>query len=390
MAKKTLLVSSDKNVIDDEGKCIINGKEMDGNDPVDEMRSYYKEYLSNHFENLVILTGAGSSIGIGKARQGKTRIELWKSVKAIVTEDVLKEFCSAIRYNYPASDNESDIEFMLSQAYKSDGFVEDKLPCGEKVKEIINKIQAQIVEDCTLDLPDINSPHQILLSKATVRKLKYPRLKIFTLNYDTLFEQSANKGRYTVIDGFSFTIPRTFNGLYFDYDFVIREKSRIKNEENYVSRVFHLYKPHGSLDWERQHGDDAILKKDTVVNPLIIYPKDSKYESSYEQPYFEMISRFQQTLRMQNVQLICIGFSFYDKHISTMIREAVESNQSFRLMIVNSDIEPNDYLGWFKEKAKHSRNIMLVAEKFKDFAEHYPYPSAYDDRDLIESERKEA
>ncbi len=215
MAKKTFLVNHDKTIIDEDGKCIINGKALDDKKAIDETRSHYKEYLSNHFENLVILTGAGSSIGVGNIKQGKNRIELWKSVKDVVSETVLKEFCEAIRYTYPENDNDSDIEFMLSQAYKSVGFVADKLPGGHKVTDIIGQIESRIVEDCTLDLPEINSPHQLLLSKATVRKLKYPRLKIFTLNYDTLFEQAANRGRYTVIDGFSFTIPRTFSGLYY-------------------------------------------------------------------------------------------------------------------------------------------------------------------------------
>ncbi len=73
-----------------------------------------------------------------------------------------------------------------------------------------------------------------------------------------------------------------------------------------------------------------------------------------------------------------------------MVREAVESNQSFRLMIVNSDIEPNEYLSWFIEKAKHNRNVMLVSEKFKDFAEHYPYPSSYEEKEFTESEHKGA
>ena len=54
----------------------------------------------------------------------------------------------------------------------------------------------------------------------------------------------------------------------------------------------------------------------------MIYPKDSKYESSYEQPFFEMMARFQQSLRKENVMLVCIGFSFNDKHIVTVIQEA--------------------------------------------------------------------
>lgn len=56
--------------------------------------------------------------------------------------------------------------------------------------------------------------------------LHYQRAKIFTLNYDLLFEQAAAKGGYVVIDGFSFSMPRTFSGVYFDYDIVVRNRTK--------------------------------------------------------------------------------------------------------------------------------------------------------------------
>src|SRR5690606_29025258 len=97
-----------------------------------------------------------------------------------------------------------------------------------------------------------------------------------------------------------------FSGRYFDYDIVNRENSRIKQEESFVAKVFHLYKLHGSLNWERKN-EDVILSEKTD-NPLVIYPASEKYESSYEQPYFEMMSRFQQSLRKENTVLYVIGF----------------------------------------------------------------------------------
>ena len=161
--------------------------------------------------------------------------------------------------------------------------------------------------------------------------------KTFTLNYDTLFEQAARKGNYTIIDGFSFSIPRIFSGRHFDYDIVIRDGSRIKNEDNFVPRVFHLYKPHGSVDWEKR-GNNVYQNRAeeiSVENSLMIFPQENKYEHSYEQPFFEMMTRFQAALRMKNTTLVVIGFSFGDKHILSMINEALEQNPSFQLIIVN-------------------------------------------------------
>jgi len=385
---KEYLISMNKTISVVDNELLIDGQQIKNIQDVTleaekRMREHYKEYFKNHFENLVILTGAGSSIGIGKKEKtGKTRIELWKSVKDKVSEKKLKTLCEKIKLTYPEKDEDSDIELMLTRAYKALEFISEEEIVSSGIKTTVSEIEKQIRTDCFLELPLTNSPHEIFLSKVTIRKLKYPRVKLFTLNYDTLFEQAANKGRYTLIDGFSFTVPRTFSGLNFDYDFVIREKSRIKNEENYVPRVFHLYKPHGSLDWEKSN--EQIFKREieSISKPLIIYPQDSKYESSYEQPFFEMMSRFQQAIRTQNVQLICIGFSFYDKHFTNMIKEAIESNPSFNLCIVSKDISSNTYIEYFKSKAQKNKNIIIIDETFDKFSETYPYPKALVDKNF--------
>ncbi|MCI0446485.1 SIR2 family protein, partial [bacterium] len=82
------------------------------------------------------------------------------------------------------------------------------------------------------------------------------RAKLFTINYDTLFEQACRQEAIIVIDGFSFSYPREFDGRNYDYDLVIREGSRIRDEENFVNKVLHLYKMHGSIEWKR-YGDLA-------------------------------------------------------------------------------------------------------------------------------------
>lgn len=375
---KKLLISFEKMIEYDSDEVKINGKltaELDNTTPEEyakkEMREYYRGILSNHFENLVILTGAGSSVGIGTNVKGKTMKGLWECVIAKIGHDPMEKFCNVVKFD-GFKDEYSDLEALLSKANTAKSFVDSK---EVNIIEMIESIQAIIKENCTLILPDI-SPHEKLLDKTTSRKLKYPRMKLFTLNYDTLFEQAASKKGYVVIDGFSFDYPRRFNGKNFDYDIVVREHSRIKNEENYAPRVFHLYKPHGSLDWERQQ-DGFIKKSEAPNNPVMIYPKNTKYESSYEQPFFEMMSRFQQAVREPNTFLITIGFSFYDKHISSMIYEALNVNPSFRLMVVNPEIEDQDKFGYLQSRAENENNVFLLGEKFDDFVKYYPYPEIY-------------
>jgi hypothetical protein len=141
---------------------------------------------------------------------------------------------------------------------------------------------------------------------------------------------------------------------------------------------------HGSLNWHRD--GDKIKQTEKPENPLIIYPASDKYESSYEQPYFEMMSRFQQALREENTLLIVIGFGFGDKHIQNVINEAVNQNSSFHLAIINFNgkdkekgIKTEDFEQFFiNEKGKQiKRNVTIIYDSFEDFVEKYPLNNTY-------------
>jgi hypothetical protein len=375
-----ILISYNNNVEVLNNQALLNNQPIEIEPGLNEIetayrkaREIYRTLLTSNFENFIILTGAGSSIGIGTdGKVGMTMKGLWYRIEDIIGRAELKEFCNSLKFDYPEDGIHGDLEALLSKAVIAREFL------SHDIEPMITGIQDYIRKACTLTLPD-DSPHELFLKKITARKLKYPRVKLFTTNYDTLFEQAAGKCGHIVIDGFSYSFPRTFNGSNFDYDIVIREKSRIKNEENYTPRVFHLYKPHGSVDWDREHG--RIIKAEHPVEPVMIYPKSTKYESSYEQPFFEMIARFQQALRNENVFLLSIGFSFYDKHISSIIHEALEVNPSFTLMVVTLGIEENSALTKLKKIASTQNNVILIEEKFEDFAREYPFNEIYRERE---------
>jgi len=337
-------------------------------------RNKYQKFLNRQFENLVVLTGAGSSVGIGEGeKKGRLLSELWDDTKVKLGEEKLNAFCNLVRY----SDKESgqyvkNLEKLLSIANAAQNFIESTDEIN--ITETINEIQKLIKEKCNLLIPE-NAPHHSFIEKVTRRKVTLPRTKIFTLNYDTLFEQAGRKGNFTIIDGFSFSYPRFFSGRNFDYDVVYRDKSRLKEEDNFINRVFHLYKMHGSVDWKKDKND--IQQSDSVEKALMIYPKDSKYESSYEQPFFEMMSRFQQSLRKDNVLLICIGFSFNDKHVVTAIQEALSQNSGFQLMVVNKGIDKSENCKWLIDLAMNHSNIVLIDELFSDFSVNYPLLKSY-------------
>lgn len=337
-----------------------------------EKQGFYNVVFRQPFKHIVVLAAAGTSLDNGSDK-GKTRDGLWGNCRDVI-KSLYKELlpCDG-KLKRIARDR--DIESLLSHVLLVEKIDEARASRLKPLREQLEKI---IREACRLKL-DTKAPHRIFLDKITARKASEPRVQLFTTNYDTLFEQAAQEGGYAVIDGFSFTSPRTFSGRYFDYDIVQRERTRLKDEESFVSKVFHLYKMHGSLTWERTV-QGRVQQVDSTDSPLIVYPASDKYESSYEQPYFEMMSRFQQALRKENTLLIVLGFGFRDKHIQNVILEAVNQNPSFQLVIVNynagGSINREELKEYFDGNVV-KRNVSIVFDTFKEFTESLPENKIY-------------
>ena len=280
-----------------------------------------------------------------------------------------------------------DLEKLLDQAHRNK--VKDS-----SLENDIKTIKQFLIQKCTLDIAGSDT-HLSFLRKITKRKMKDSRVKIFTINYDTIWEQAGNEDGFTIIDGFGYTNPRTFNGRMFDYDIVIREGSRIKEEDSFIPKLFHLYKVHGSLDWYKNEEGKIVQKEldlndntknlsDIITkNRLTVFPSDNKYEQSYEQPYFEMMSRFQRALRTENTLLITIGFSFLDRHISSVIEESLKYNTSLSLIIIDPSInKAKDNWQQAFAFAEVDNRTLLVAEKFVDFVNNYPDNNVLEQEDV--------
>ncbi|MGP1526260.1 MAG: SIR2 family protein [Candidatus Cryptobacteroides sp.] len=338
-----------------------------------EKQVFYDTFFRQPFKHIIILAAAGTSLDNG-SNKGETRNGLWKSGRDIIKQ-LYKELLPCDNKLRRIA-NDKDIEAFLSHILLVEKISEEKASRLKPLREQLEKI---IRDACQLELDSSNAPHKTFLDKITARKASEPRVKLFTTNYDTLFEQAAQEGGYAVIDGFSFTFPSTFSGRYFDYDIVQRERTRLKDEESFVSKVFHLYKMHGSLTWEKTE-QGIVQQVNSTESPLIVYPASDKYESSYEQPYFEMMSRFQQALRRENTLLIVVGFGFRDKHIQNVILEAVNQNPSFQLVIVNyngNETIDREELKEYFDGNEVKCNVSIVFDTFKNFTESFPENKTY-------------
>ena len=339
------------------------------------------EKLLSHFNRVAVLAAAGTSKDNG-GKSGKTRDGLWSDCEAVIKiiDEALEEKGA---YNEAVKEIErnKDIEDYLSHITLFEKVSAPLLDAdGNSLKQELMKV---IANDCDLNLDESNTHHGEFIRKMTARKASEPRFQLYTTNYDTLFEQATVKrGGYTIIDGFSFSYPRLFSGANFDFDIVNRERTRIKKEESFAPNVYQLFKIHGSIDWEKL-GDKIFQRDHRPENPCIIYPASNKYESSYEQPYFEMMAHLQQTLRKEGTLLIVIGFGFKDKHIQNTIREAVTQNPNFHLLIVAFDASDNlssDLVdGYITDDGKvKESNVSVYYSKFKDFVTVIPMNSSYD------------
>lgn len=379
--RKTIYVENSSLIEYDDNGAYVNGVKVSDEEKKEEQtweqvaysvrKMALEKYLKRQYENTVVLTGAGSSynIGVGE-KKGKLMDGLWKEAVSKFGYEKLEEFCQKINFNdlKPIVET-TDIEKLLTHAQ-----LYQYVFGVSKSDKMTENLKKMVKDECTLILPSEN-PHRKFLRKLVSKKAKYTRPKIFTLNYDTFFEQAAEKNGFMIIDGFSYTYPRKFKGTNFDLDVVTRITNRNVLEDNFISNVVHIYKPHGSINWQK-NGDDVIIENETKES-LMIYPSSNKYESSYQQPFFEMMSRFQQETRAKNTLLIIIGYSFGDAHINAMIFEALSVNSSITVIFVAPDIYDENKYKELRNEVFQTGNVIMTNQTFQEFVEVYPYSEIY-------------
>lgn len=166
----------------------------------------------------------------------------------------------------------------------------------------------------------------------------------FTVNYDTLIEDSLALERIPVSDGFS-------GGATGWWDLARYSDSSIS------ARVQKL---HGSIDWclcdedilprRIRRGIEVVARQDHVL----IWPAATKYRETQRDPYAQLTSLFRAALRpVANTQVIlCVlGYAYADEHINVEIDRALhEAGGALNIIAFTSDDEPQGQLQlWLKD-----------------------------------------
>lgn len=311
------------------------------------------DFINRSFDNIIVLAGAGASVVSLNdkidANYGKTVFMLANIIHTTLRNDSevysLNELADISKYK-EAIEIDSENERKLNPSFNLEDFLSNIITFEKYIDEsnvkYINskeKIFSIIKENTNYDY-DIEKLHHAKLIKTLSSKVKSPSiLTIVTTNYDTLFEDAAERIGFTVIDGFSYSHKPYFNIDMFEW-YLVRDIENVKTkEQEYKRNIVNLLKIHGSLTWERNDSGIHRIDKDKVKNPLMIFPSSNKYMQSYQDPYFELLTKFQDYLKRPNTLLITTGFSFTDTHISKMITQAIKHNKGLSTLISDYNIK---------------------------------------------------
>ena len=333
--------------------------------------------LITNAENLVVLAGLGTSLGITNSKDaGRTApkmSDLWADVEKLASFAAVKALLSSDPVE------EQNLEHVLSDA-------QARLALNPKNTELdafVQEAEDVVWRSCSFvdDHSEVEG-HELFLRKVARRSTRLQRTQLFTTNYDLAFEVAARRARFNVIDGFGFG-GQDFDGASFDLDYVRRRPHEPLALE---PSVFHLLKLHGSVDWDATAAGvrkvPGFAKPDS---PVLIYPSSAKYQLSYQQPYLEFMSRFQIALRQPDVGLIVVGFGFNDDHLVAPIEAALRSNIGLRAVVVTPgarDKKRSKTLAWFEKLiARGDRRLSLLNGTYDDLVKLLPDIPARDERD---------
>jgi hypothetical protein len=320
-------------------------------------------------ERLVVLTGLGTSMSIedGEGEHPAPSMkDLWNGAHARVGPE---RWDAALARAHWDEDADPDIELLLTRCQMARTLTGD-----QELAAFIRDCEEYIVESCSFVTPELQLPHhEAFLRRVARRPTRLPRTQLFTTNYDLVFEEAAARTGFTLIDGFSHGGVPTFTGGSFDIDIAVRDRERASSAVEWVPNVMHLLKLHGSVDWKLE--GDRIVRARAADAPLIIYPRSSKFEVSYQQPFLELMGRFQTALRRPDTALLIAGSGLADRHVLEPVLAAVRSNVRMSVLAASPDLVDSDrqHAQTFRDYiARGDRRLTLLAATFDEFVAVLP------------------
>lgn len=369
-----------------------------GKSPADGMRrvqALLADWL--RMENVVVLTAAGTSVSAGgRLMAGRRANNLECLVLDAVQQCTLAEDAEAIvRHRvslWPAESalGPTGFEEWLSYLFNASemakperspihavrwkgedifGDHEDVAPSAETIQTLRSLIERAIFAECALEIdrrelsaPDggNSSGHIPFLAKLAARDTNLGRTHLFTLNYDTLFEQAMEDLGIQYFDGFSGKTNARFDPAVYGLDIYYPgdvAEGRVRRFDKFLQ----FYKLHGSIHWQAdengnmraRHCDLAFaghyrstdtaekakqLTSDSFksIKSFGILPTSQKFTQTLDMPYAHLFRLFHARLNQPQTFLLVLGYGFGDDHVTRIIETAL-MNPSLVMLVV----EPN-------------------------------------------------
>jgi hypothetical protein len=372
-------------------------------------------------ENLVVLAGAGTSVSSG----GKTMASLEHAVLATIhaTPSLPASISAMIAARIiPATSPhgscklgfEDWLSYLANAVYLGSApnspftgvqWQGATGPTQNDLSWFVDYVGRAIFMECALSLADTVplatgatdiAPHLAFLAKLVARDSNLGRAHLFTLNYDTLFEQALELLGIQYFDGFTGRADARFDpsvyGLDMYYPGEVAE-GRVRRFDKFL----HLYKLHGSIHWRVQgdelrarHPDlshfnlyqdltrekqaDHLMKMEqsktfdgaSAKPPTVgILPIANKFVQTLTMPFAHLFRAFQIRLSAPQTFLLVLGYGFGDDHVNRIIETAL-MNPSLVMLVV----EPNpnsptiERIRRYKELGKRAFILTPIKEVF--------------------------
>jgi hypothetical protein len=347
-------------------------------------------------ENVVVLTAAGTSFSAGgRLMAGKRETNLECLVLDAVQQCELTDHAKAIiqhrislwpqkpqgptgfevwlSYLFNASElavpKESPIQAVRWKGKDTTGKDCEANPNEEDMQRLRTLIERATFAECALEIdlqeltePDVEktSGHIPFLAKLVARDTNLGRTHLFTLNYDTLFEQAMEEMGIQYFDGFSGKTNARFDPAVYGLDIYYPgdvAEGRVRRFDKFLQ----FYKLHGSIHWQadesggmrarhrdlgfaRRYRDATVIQKaEELVSPSFesiqsfgILPTSQKFTQTLDMPYAHLFRLFHARLNQPQTFLLVLGYGFGDNHVTRIIETAL-MNPSLVMLVV----EPN-------------------------------------------------
>ena len=343
-------------------------------------------------ENVVVLAAAGCSVDAGgclMAGPTENNLEclvldaieqchLSDNARAVIEWKKAHDFGQGnfeewLSHLFNASNlSKADHSPIASVAWKRDAAPENSASLTlseEDERALCSYIERALYAECALQidrgelsggLPDGSSGHIPFLAKLVARDTNLGRTHLFTLNYDTLFEQALEELGIQYFDGFSGKTTARFDPAVYGLDIYYPgdvSEGRVRRFDKFLQ----YYKLHGSLHWfvddggtyRAQHKDLSFAKKyrdsDLAtkatklqsdeyehIGSFGILPTSQKFMKTLDMPYAHLFRLFHARLNQPQTFLIVLGYGFRDDHVTRIIETAL-MNPSLVMLVV----EPN-------------------------------------------------